>query len=151
MGAEEGEALLNLVQSKECCLTELKISASGLHSVIPQILTLSTSLESLYISKITIDDLHDVDHLSNNISTLYLHSDHKMGAFYVFRLIANNESLEELGLNMPINEHEVDYIRDSLCANTTLKRLKLPKWALFMFFKLLQRIDSRVEFGIFHM
>ena len=156
MGPEEGEALLNLVQSKECCLTELKISATDLHRVIPQIMTLSTSLEFLFIGEITEntrDILHNVDNLSNNISTLYLYAvnfsffsnsfiERKLG-----NMIKNNKTLKELALNFPISECGVNDILHSLSINTTLEILRLRKW----YFELLSEherkaIDPRVKF-----
>ena len=157
LGAEEGEALLNLVQSKECCLTELKINASNVHNVIPWILTQPTSLKSLSIDEMTIDHLHDVDHLSDNISTLYLHSsyapifrDSGRGLYIISigNIIKKNKSLKELGLDISINEDGVRYILQSLSTNTTLVKLMLRKWGHFDIFSEDERetIDPRVEF-----
>ena len=152
MGAEEGEALLNLVQSKECCLTELKIGASGLQNVISQILTLSTSLKSLSISAYY---LRGVDHLSNNISTLYLHGaplrDSLDGRKLGNIMIEKNKTLKELGLDIPINKKGLRYILHSLSTNTTLERLKLRKWGHFEFLSQHERetIDPRVEFAFY--
>ena len=159
MGAEEGAALQNLVQSKECCLTELKISAFGLQNVIPQILTLSTSLKFLSISEIIPDHLRGVDHLSNNISTLYLHGAplHVCDSLILDgRMLGNimiekNKTLKELGLDIPINKEGLRYILHSLSTNTTLERLKLRKWGHFEFLSQHERetIDPRVEFAFY--
>ena len=126
---EVGKALLNLLQSKECCLTELKISPWGIQRFIRQILTLSTSLKSIFIDDITRDDLHDVDDLANNISTLHLHrgkgefDGRKLGN----NMIKNNKSLKELELDVYVDEDGLRNILHSLSTNATLERLLLRK------------------------
>ena len=122
MGAEVGDALLSLLQSKECCLKELKISPWGIQRFIRQILNLSTSLKSIFIDDII---LHNVDDLANNISALHLQGvfdGRKLG-----NMIKNNKSLKELELDIYVDEDGLRNILHSLSTNATLERLLLRK------------------------